>query len=127
MLRWLSDVLRGGGGIEPAALDGRSSSTGDSVKLSSKEGVDEHVSPLGATLPNRNGGSCVSALDGRWGMQLAEYPFVRDSAGRVTGLRRLGKGDVSTRWHRGARHDLLGDGQEAGEGRGQAVGLQQVW
>lgn len=59
----LSDVRRGGGSIEPVP-DGRRSSIGDSVKLSSSVGVDVHERPLGATLPNRNGGSCVSAVVG---------------------------------------------------------------
>lgn len=46
----LNEVRRGGGSIEPMP-DGRSSSTGDSVKLSRRLGVDEHERPLGATLP----------------------------------------------------------------------------
>lgn len=63
-LALLTDVLRGGGSIEPVP-DGRGSSIGDSMKLSSSAGVDEHERPEGATLPNRNGGSWVSAVVGR--------------------------------------------------------------
>lgn len=63
----LTDVLRDGGSIEPKP-DGRGSSTGDSVKLSSRLGVDEHDKPDVATLPNRKGGNWISAVVGRWGM-----------------------------------------------------------
>lgn len=86
-----SDGLRGGGGGIFCAEPGLSSSTGDSMKLSSKLGVDEHDRPSVATLPNRKGGNCVSALVGRCGTKLVVYALVRDSDGLVTGRLRLVK------------------------------------
>ncbi len=86
-----SDGLRGGGGGIFWAEPGFNSSTGDSVKLSSKLGVDEHDRPSVATLPKRKGGSCVSALVRRCGTKLVVYALVRDSEGRVTGRLRLMK------------------------------------
>lgn len=62
-LALLTDVRRAGGSIEPEP-DGRRSSMGDSVKLSSSVGVDEHERPEEATLPNLKGGSWVSAVVG---------------------------------------------------------------
>jgi len=70
-LMLLSDGLRAGGSIE-APPDGVAASTGDSVKPSSKLGVDEDAKSLVATLPNRKGGSEVSAVLGRCGMLLVE-------------------------------------------------------
>jgi hypothetical protein len=46
---------------------GLGSSTGDSVKLSNKLGVDEHDRPLVATLPKRKGGNDVSEVLGLCG------------------------------------------------------------
>jgi len=66
------------------------SSTGDSLKLSNKVGVDEHDRPSAATLPNRKGGSCASADSGRCvGIHLDACVLLRVSEGRVTGRLRL--------------------------------------
>lgn len=85
----LREVLRGGGSIEPIPDGCCKSSTGDSLKLSNRLGVDEHVRPLVATLPNRKGGSWVSVLLGRCGMWLVERPLVRVRVGLLAGIRRL--------------------------------------
>lgn len=69
-------------------MEAAAPSTGDSVKDSSKLGVDEQERPWVATLPNRKGGSVFSALVGRCRKQPAERPF-RARVGRVTGRRRL--------------------------------------
>lgn len=84
--------LRGGGAIAIAtgcAELGLVASTGDSVKLSNKLGVDEHDRPLVATLPKRKGGSDVSAVLGRCGTKLVEYALLRQSEGRVIDRLRL--------------------------------------
>jgi hypothetical protein len=84
-----SVLLRGGGSIDPMPDGCSESSTGDSVKLSKRLGVDEHARPLVATLPNRKAGSWVSALLGRCGMLLEESPFVRVRVGLLAAGRRL--------------------------------------
>lgn len=84
----LSDGLRGGGSMD-ATPEGEAASTGDSVKLSNKLGVEEHERPFVATLPKRKAGSEVSALAGRCGMLLVENPLCRDNEGRVAGRLRL--------------------------------------
>lgn len=68
------------------------SSTGDSVKLSNRLGVEAHDRPLVAAFPKRKAGREVSADDGLCGMTLADCTRVRESEGRVTGRRRLEKG-----------------------------------
>jgi hypothetical protein len=65
-------------------------STGDSVKLSSRLGVDAQDMPCVLTLPKRKGGSNVSVLVvglccGIWVVDL----FERVNEGRVTGRLRL--------------------------------------
>lgn len=73
-------------------VEGLGSSTGDSVKLSSKLGVDEHDRPLVASFPKRKAGNDVSADVGLCGMKFVDSALVRESEGRVTGRLRLGMG-----------------------------------
>jgi len=61
----LKDGRRGMGGSTELAVGVPIPSTGDSLKLSNKLGVDAHEMPLPAMLPKRNGGSEVSVVDGR--------------------------------------------------------------
>src|ERR1700753_3964662 len=85
-----SDGLRGGGGGICWAELRMYPSTGDSVKLSSRLGIDEHDRPLAAaTLPNRKGGNWFSEVSGRCGTYVVERAFVRVNEGRVTGRLRL--------------------------------------
>ena len=77
------EVLRGGGSIEPNAS---TSATGDTVMVSIRLGVDEHVRAAEPTFPNWNGGNELSALDGRCVTVVEEkYPLLRVRVGRVTG------------------------------------------
>ena len=81
-------LRRGGRGICCAEGDVRSS-TGDSVKLSNRLGVDEHNIPFVATFPKRKGGNWVSVLVCLCGTKLIECALVRDSEGLVAGRFRL--------------------------------------
>jgi len=114
----LSDVRRDGGGSIGAAPDAFTSSRGDSAKLSSRLGVDEHETALDSTLPKRKEGNWVSALVGRCGTWPKEKVLFRDSEGRVTGLLRL-KWSSSLAGTRTRRH---GWGYEAYSGSGRKEG-----
>ena len=87
--------LAGGGGIV-GVLDVLMSSTGESVKLPSKLGVEAQEMPLLVTLPKRKGGRDVSAENGLCGMGALEwYCARRVNEGLVTGRLRLDDVSIS--------------------------------
>ena len=79
-----------GGGI-CCAEEGLVSSTGDSVKLASKLGVEAHDRPFVATLPKRKAGRGTSDVYASCGICVVESALTRDKEGRVAARLRLNR------------------------------------